>query len=212
MKILSHRGYWNEAILKNTIGAFERSFSLGFGTETDLRDYNGELVISHDPPIKAPLQADIFFKTLSSINIALPIAINIKSDGLQKMLKEGLDTYGIHNYFLFDMSTPDAIISVKSGLRIFTRQSDVEMEPILYQDAVGVWIDAFYDDGWLTPNLIEKHIDKGKHVCLVSPELHGRPPLPFWERIANSSIHSNPLLMLCTDFPEKAHSYFNHES
>ncbi|HDG1702299.1 TPA: hypothetical protein PFE33_004667, partial [Kluyvera ascorbata] len=33
---------------KNTQTAFERSFSLGFGTETDIRDFGGELVISHD--------------------------------------------------------------------------------------------------------------------------------------------------------------------
>ena len=39
MMILSHRGYWKE---KNLPIAFERSFSLGFGTETD---YKGELVI-----------------------------------------------------------------------------------------------------------------------------------------------------------------------
>ena len=50
MKILSHRGYWKTAEEKNTATAMHRSFSLGFGTETDVRDYNGKLVISHDIP------------------------------------------------------------------------------------------------------------------------------------------------------------------
>ena len=48
MIILSHRGYWKDVNEKNQQVSFERSFSLGFGTETDIRDYKGELVISHD--------------------------------------------------------------------------------------------------------------------------------------------------------------------
>ena len=50
MIVLSHRGYWKTAVEKNTPTAFKRSFELGFGTETDVRDRNGELVISHDMP------------------------------------------------------------------------------------------------------------------------------------------------------------------
>lgn len=48
MIVLSHRGYWKNSLEKNKFVAFERSFSMGFGTETDIRDFNGELVISHD--------------------------------------------------------------------------------------------------------------------------------------------------------------------
>ena len=50
MKILSHRGFWREVAEKNKLVAFDYSFSLGFGTETDVRDFGGELVISHDIP------------------------------------------------------------------------------------------------------------------------------------------------------------------
>ncbi len=38
MIILSHRGYWKEVSEKNKPIAFERSFSLGLGTETYIRD------------------------------------------------------------------------------------------------------------------------------------------------------------------------------
>jgi nucleoside-diphosphate-sugar epimerase len=48
MNIISHRGFWLKDEEKNTIQAFERSFEFGFGTETDIRDYKGELVISYD--------------------------------------------------------------------------------------------------------------------------------------------------------------------
>jgi glycerophosphoryl diester phosphodiesterase len=208
MNILSHRGYWNMRIPKNSIQAFERSFDLGFGTETDFRDHDGKLVISHDPAIAGALSASSFFLTLASRDKALPVAINIKSDGLQQMLKDALDSHQLENYFLFDMSIPDAIISIRSGLRVFTRQSDVETVPCLYQDAAGIWMDAFFDDSWITPAVISRHLDAGKQVCLVSPELHGKPNLAFWDRIVNSGIHSHPDLMLCSDIPEEAQTYF----
>ena len=46
MIILSHRGFWKTKDEKNTITSFKRSFDCGFGTETDLRDHDGEIVIS----------------------------------------------------------------------------------------------------------------------------------------------------------------------
>ena len=50
MIIISHRGYWKCVDEKNTEIAFSRSFELDFGTETDVRDCLGKLVISHDMP------------------------------------------------------------------------------------------------------------------------------------------------------------------
>ena len=45
MKIISHHGFWHIPSEKNTETAFCRSFELGFGTETDVRDSLGALVI-----------------------------------------------------------------------------------------------------------------------------------------------------------------------
>ena len=50
MKILAHRGFWADEEEKNTLSAFGKAFDSGFGIETDIRDRNGELVISHNPP------------------------------------------------------------------------------------------------------------------------------------------------------------------
>jgi hypothetical protein len=209
MIILSHRGYWNESRAKNSLGAFEHSFNLGFGTETDFRDLDRRLVISHDPPSANALAADEMFRALTAIDTSLPLAVNIKSDGLQKMLKQALTLHGITNYFLFDMSIPDALASIQAGLRVFTRQSDLEPVPNFYEQAAGVWMDAFSDDRWLTPEAIEIHLKSGKEVCLVSPELHGRSYLPFWKRLCDSTIANHPSLMLCSDIPEEARTYFN---
>lgn len=211
MKILSHRGQWTKIDEKNTIDSFNRSFSNGFGTETDFRDRSGELVISHDPPNAQALGADEFFACLASHSSDLALAINIKADGLQTLLAEYLSKFRITNYFLFDMSVPDAIASLRRGLRVFTRHSDVETVPVLYDSSAGVWMDSFNDHSWITPTAIHAHIDRGKEVCLVSPELHGRDYSDFWSMIRTNLLHQNSSLMLCTDFPEKAEDYFRHE-
>ena len=48
MKIIGHRGYWLQETEKNSEVAFYRSLQNGFGIETDIRDYCGKIVISHD--------------------------------------------------------------------------------------------------------------------------------------------------------------------
>ena len=211
MQVLSHRGIWLNPNEKNTYNAFARSFDLGFGAETDMRDHRGELVIAHDPPAgDANLSVDQFLTLLSAYDPALPLAINIKADGLQRMVKDALDAHGIADYFLFDMSIPDALQSVKAGLRIFTRHSDVEPDPQLYAQADGVWMDAFNDDSWITAESVSRHLDAGKAVCLVSPELHGRDHRAFWERFCTDSLINHPRLMICTDMPAEARNFFSH--
>src|SRR4051812_46923208 len=103
MIIISHRGYWKTPTEKNSIQAFERSFALRFGTETDFRDCGGRLVIAHDLPSLNALSADAVFQLLANHDRRLPLAINIKADGLQGLIRQALDRNGIENYFLFDM-------------------------------------------------------------------------------------------------------------
>lgn len=50
MYILAHRGYWLYKEEENTLDAFQRAYENGFGIETDVRDYNEQLVISHNIP------------------------------------------------------------------------------------------------------------------------------------------------------------------
>jgi hypothetical protein len=207
MIILSHRGYWKAAKEKNALVAFERSFSLAFGTETDLRDRGGELVISHDPARVDALPAEAFFSAYRQHVQDLPLALNIKADGLQKLLAAALLEYQIQNYFVFDMSVPDMISYIKTGLRVFTRQSDYEPNPVLYEQSQGVWVDGFNTD-WVDEVAIEKHLKHGKQVCLVSPDLHGRPFGAFWEKLARMPVATSPDVMLCTDHPEEARKIF----
>ena len=81
MRIISHRGYWKTPSEKNTINAFQRSFDLGFGTETDIRDLAGEIVVSHDLPKGDEIRLEKFLALVSSYENAhsLTLALNIKS-------------------------------------------------------------------------------------------------------------------------------------
>lgn len=211
MQIISHRGYWRANAEKNKINAFERSFNLGFGTETDIRDFNGELVISHDIPnssIEELIYVDDFFKLYKSIGNNLPLALNIKSDGLQEMLKNLIIKYDISNYFVFDMSIPDTLGYMKRDINYFSRQSEFEIMPSLYKECRGVWLDEFVNH-WITPEIIEEHLKKNKLVCIVSPELHGRNNIQEWANYKNFITNQfSENLILCTDNPEDAKKYF----
>jgi len=203
MKILSHRGYWKSVEEKNTEAAFARSFQLGFGTETDLRDFAGEIVLSHDPARGREMPLHKFLELHRQANPALPLALNIKSDGLQNLLAAALEDCGLSAYFAFDMSVPDALLYARKGLRFFTRQSEYETAPSLYNEAAGVWVDMFHSD-WITEDTISRHLLEAKEVCLVSPDLHKRDHRAFWEKISAWSVTGDDRVMLCTDFPEEA--------
>jgi len=209
MKILSHRGFWYEEIEKNSLGAFRNSFKNSFGIETDLRDYNGDLVISHNIPNKDCEKVDSFFELYNSFDNkdSFSLALNIKSDGLQKILSEKLVKYDIKNYFVFDMSIPDTLGYIEKKINFFIRQSEIEKELPFYEKADGVWIDCFYND-WVTENLIQGHLKNNKKVCLVSPELHKRDHLEFWDSLRKMDLIFNDKVFICTDFPKDAKEYF----
>ena len=127
MEIISHRGYWSKNSEKNKDLAFHRSFSLNLGTETDIRDFDGELVISHDVANKNCITIEDFFEIYKSKDIQSSLALNIKSDGLQDLLMKSLKKNNINNYFVFDMSIPDTIMYLKKGINVFIRQSEYEV-------------------------------------------------------------------------------------
>lgn len=207
MKILSHRGFWREPAEKNAPAAFARSFQQGFGTETDLRDLNRALVVAHDPPDSSALSAEDLFASHASHDASLPLALNIKCDGLQPLLAPLLERFAPRDAFVFDMAIPDMLGWLRVGVPVFTRHSDIESEPVLLDDAAGVWLDGFYSDWW-DAGVIRRHLDAGRRVCIVSPELHGRDPYPVWDRLAATDLRQSARLMLCTDFPADAKELF----
>jgi hypothetical protein len=208
MIILSHRAYWKEISEKNLPIAFERSFSLGFGTETDIRDYKGELVISHDIADEKCISVKEMFEIYNKYDNTLPLALNIKADGLQVKLKELLEEYKIKNYFVFDMSVPDGIGYIKQNIKAFTRESEYEKIPSFYDEACGIWLDEFQGH-WIDKEVIEKHIKNNKQVCIVSPDLHKREYQKEWQHYKEIEQELGiDNLMICTDYPEIAKEFF----
>lgn len=203
MIVLSHRGYWEEANEKNREVAFRRSFDLGFGTETDIRDRNGSLVISHDMPNGSEMTLVDFLEIVDHRN--LPLALNIKADGLVVPLKQAMHAGGLSSWFVFDMSVPDMRAYLQAGVPVFARMSEVEREPAWLEQSVGVWLDAF-SDIWYDVNHVDALLRSGKRVCVVSSELHGRDAKSLWNMLLPLANH--PALMLCTDQPVKAKNFF----
>ncbi|ULT71489.1 phosphodiesterase [Pseudomonas sp. BC42] len=205
MEIISHRGYWLEPHERNQPVAFHRSFDLGYGTETDVRDCAGRLVISHDMPTGQEMTLDDLLDIMGGRN--LPLAINIKADGLAQVLAAKFKDRNHTNWFVFDMAVPDMRGYFNEGVCTYTRLSDVEPMPAWLDQAAGIWLDHFSHGHY--PNCeIVKYLSHGKKICVVSPELHGRDVADAWGSLRQ--LNTLPGLMLCTDKPEQADCFFNN--
>jgi glycerophosphoryl diester phosphodiesterase len=210
MEIISHRGYWKSDSEKNTTSAFERSFKLGFGTETDIRDYKGELVISHDIAEEDCLTFRDFINLyLNNILGSGTLALNVKADGLQLKAKEVLKEFSISNYFFFDMSIPDMMGYFNNGLKTYTRYSEYETVDQLVDLVDGIWLDGFRKD-LIDEDFIKYILSLDKKVCIVSPELHNRELQPTWDKIRSLAVtNSTDNILICTDLPEQARDFFH---
>lgn len=207
MEIISHRGYWIDPQEKNTEAAFVRSFSKNYGTETDFRDYEGQLVISHDMADANCMPAATFFDIYNQHNCTGTLALNIKADGLQAPLMDLLKAHNITNYFVFDMSVPDLLHYDRQGFIYYSRRSEYEETVSKYADCHGIWLDAFLSV-WYTAGDIEQFIQDGKKVAIVSCDLHRRDHQPLWTMLKAAGLHHNPNVILCTDIPEDASAFF----
>lgn len=206
-EIIAHRGFWTRPDEKNSPIAFRRALSNGFGIETDIRDQQSKLVISHDIPGDQNLisLAD-FFDMYREINHPGTLALNIKSDGLQDEVSRLVREYQINNYFCFDMSIPDMLGYTKKGLTVYSRVSDIEPVACLSERCSGIWLDSFGDDAWIpTSEFVSTDIE-GKVICVVSSELHKRDKSALWKQLKQITDLSR--VMLCTDFPDDARDYF----
>ena len=182
---------------------------MGFGTETDIRDRNNQLVISHDMPDAKSITVEAFFEIYKGFRKSLPLALNIKADGLQTELRQLLTKYQIENYFVFDMAVPDGLQYAKQKFQTFTRHSEYESPPPYYDLAQGVWLDEF-NGHWIGDEIIEKHLEQNKALCIVSPDLHKRDHRQEWLHYRGMETRiGKDKIMLCTDFPEQAQEYFN---
>ncbi len=215
MIILAHRGCWRENSEKNTRSAFQRAFEAGYGIETDVRDLDGELVVSHDPPRRGAMAWGELLDLYLEHGAPGRLAINIKADGLadgvtRSLVERDLTEHG----FVFDMSVPDMRAYLGGPVAVYTRFSDAEPTPAFYDQAQGVWADDF-SGAWASSERALDDLSRGKSVAMVSPELHGKPHLDAWDawerdfrRAAARQGYAGERLMVCTDRPDEAKQRF----
>ena len=204
MNIICHRGFWVTPEEKNSTTAFMRAFNLGLGTETDIRDLNGEIVISHDLPSSGVMT---FGNFLNSVPKNLTLALNVKSDGIARKAIDELTKANHHNFFFFDMSVPDMLDYLRQSTPTALRLSEFEpwVEGLASQSDI-IWLDMF-ESLWYDHNDIARLIEAGKSVFIVSAELHGKDNNAQWELLKPLKSYSE--ITLCTDHPIEALTYFS---
>jgi hypothetical protein len=103
------------------------------------------------------------------------------------------------------MSIPEMLKYKNIGLKYFTRLSEYEKDPIMIENATGIWLDAFETE-WYDEDYLNGLLQNKKDICIVSAELHGRDYTNQWALIKGLNDQNN--LMLCTDKPNEAREYF----
>ena len=151
--------------------------SSGFGIETDIRDHDGQVVLSHDVPLHDDRDLVSYSDLLEMLEDAderSSCALNVKSDGLLNIIQDvphgTRDT--CRQLFYFDMSIPETVQYLKRSLRVFTRVSEFEAPVFPQSQITGIWLDAFGDE-FDQAREARRLLDQGYIVAMVSPELHG---------------------------------------
>ncbi len=213
--IVAHRGFWKNIEEKNSLIALERALDHGFGVETDIRDFNGSLVISHGLPSSSNcLEIKDFLNLYSKhSNSSGLIALNVKSDGLGQLIKTIFGSYNFfeRNVVMFDMSVPETFFYKNISLPFLVRLSEYETLNSLENYAEGYWVDNF-GKNYTQINISKNLLKKNKKVVFVSPELHNLQHENIWNEIRVKKLHLDSNFFICTDFPAEALSFFEHKN
>jgi hypothetical protein len=140
------------------------------GVEIDLRDYDGELRLVHDPFAGGERLGD----WLKGYAHALCI-FNVKCDGLEDAILEQAKGV-VSSYFFLDCAAPTLVKLARRGERnLAVRYSEFEpLEACLAfaGKADWVWVDCFTRLPFTAASYqaLKKHFK----LCLVSPELQGQ--------------------------------------
>jgi glycerophosphoryl diester phosphodiesterase len=191
--IFAHRGFWMNSFPQNSIDSFEAAENKGFSIETDLRSFNGDVVISHDSILS---ESNVRLSSLTQLNSSF--ALNIKEDGLQSKIVDLREWIKSSSSFVFDGSLPEMYRYKNLGIEHALRISEYERE--LAWDCNTVWLDSFESDWWIDDISLIENL-QGKNVIIVSPELHGREHRNLWSYLRESRQKGRFNFSICTDMP-----------
>ena len=204
IELIAHRGIWEVEEEKNSFLAFKKALKNNVHIETDIRDFNGKIYISHDPIINNSnlISLENLLNLHKSLNSKSLLFLNVKADGLYHLIDSKNETILKFSYF-FDMSFPELIQYDKKEFNYLLRLSDFESGPTKQLKFKGFWIDSFKDMNWFFES--KSIFLSNKIYAFVSPDLHKFDYLIFWEKL--KSIDKN--LLLCTDHVNEARIFFN---
>lgn len=165
MEIIAHR--------RNT-KTLLRETPVHYGVEVDIRSQGQTLIIHHD----AFAEGEDFEAWLQGYRHGTLI-LNVKEEGLETRLLGLMASAGIQKFFFLDQSFPFLIKTVRSGeRRCALRVSEfeaIETALALAGQVDWLWIDCF-NRFPLSAMQMRQLAQAGFKLCLVSPELQGRPP------------------------------------
>jgi hypothetical protein len=198
MNFISHR--------RNTIAQLEAT-PKEYGVEVDIRSDNGQLIIHHDP-LTPGENFEVWLKHYQHGTLIL----NVKEEGLEAPLIELMKQYQISDYFFLDQSFPFLIKWSKLGERhCAVRVSEfesIETALALAGKIDWVWVDCFTRFP-LASSDAKRLQASGFKLCLVSPELQGRPAQTEIPQLA-ALLKEQSILpeAICTKNPETWKAYF----
>lgn len=164
MKLIAHR--------RNTIAELQAT-PTHLGVEVDIRSCGQQLIIHHDPFA----EGESFDDWLATYRHGTLI-LNVKEEGLEARLIALMQERGIADYFFLDQSFPFLVKWARNGeRRCAVRVSEfesVETALTLAGKIDWVWVDCFTRFA-LSGDEARRLQAAGFKLCLVSPELQGRP-------------------------------------
>lgn len=144
------------------------------GVEVDIRSDGGRLVIHHDP-----FTPGEDFEAWIGHYRHGTLILNVKEEGLEARLLAILSDRGIDRFFFLDQSFPFLMRTAHQGeRRSAVRVSEYESIETALAVAPMIdwaWIDCFTRFP-LDRAAAARLSEAGLRLCLVSPELQGRPP------------------------------------
>lgn len=189
---------------ENTLSYLLSALDSGFGIETDLRFdcRTDKICISHDPiqSTDKPTSFEELLQSCTPSALAQPFALNVKEDALSESIERLALQYGLKDYFLFDHSLPDLLVSAQTCANLFTRHSEFEKSlPLISGSISGVWLDMF--NGCIIPEDLQLLSENFNRIALVSPELHSHTNHhKMWHQLLEfASSRRDVRWYICTD-------------
>jgi len=146
---------------------------LEVGIEFDVRDSGGKIIVTHDPFT----DGQEFEEFISHLYKRFLI-VNVKSEGIEINILKILKKYSFEAFFFLDCSFPAIIkLSHLNEKRIALRFSEfesIENISLMANKIQWVWVDCFTHFP-LTKDISHYIHSFGLRICIVSPELQGRP-------------------------------------